>query len=212
MMSNRNVRRDILVTGILSLAWCLSGCDTDMSHQPKLKPLQESDFFQDGRASRPRVPGTVARGHLNDDELLMTGQLKGQDADLFPFPVTRELLNRGQERYDIYCAVCHDRIGTGNGMVVRRGFPKPPSFHTDMLRKAPAGHFVYVITHGFGRMSPYADRISPPDRWAIAAYVRALQLSQSTKISDLPEFERARLKNEPVRASSTTALGALSAW
>lgn len=191
-------------------ALCLAGCD--MMDQPKLKPLEESSFFSDGRASRPRVPGTVAWGHLNNDELLATGKVKGQAMDLFPFPVTQDTLHRGQERFQIYCTPCHDKAGSGNGMVVRRGFPKPPSFHEDRLRKAPAGHFVDVMTKGLGRMDSYGDRLAPEDRWAVAAWIRTLQQSQDNALGSIPPEEQARLKEEPVQLSTGGALGDLSKW
>lgn len=196
--------------GFILMAVFLAACD--MQNQPKLKPLDGSDFFSDGRGSRPRVPGTVARGHLNDDELLVSGNMKGKPVDLFPFPVTEATLNWGRERYQIYCTPCHDRAGSGNGLVVRRGFPKPPSFHIDRLRKAPAGHFVNVISNGWGRMDSYGDRLTPEDRWAVTAWVRVLQRSQDTTVASIPVSERDRLAVEPVQVSTTGALGDLSKW
>jgi cytochrome c553 len=180
---------------VLFLAGCTStGIQHGMEDQPKAKPFTESEFFADGRSARPLVAGTVARGELHEDELLYTGKLKGKDAEIFPFPITRAVLEHGRERYDIYCAVCHDRAGTGDGMIVRRGFRKPPSYHTDALRKAPAGHFFDVITNGFGTMYPYADRIPIRDRWAIVAYIRALQAGQNATLQDAPEKEQVVLK------------------
>jgi mono/diheme cytochrome c family protein len=180
------------------IAFFLVGCSSTgfehgMENQEKAKPLTESSFFPDGRASRPQVPGTVARGHENEDELLYTGKLNGKEASVFPFPVTREVLERGRERYTIYCAVCHDRAGTGNGIVVRRGFQRPPSYHEERLRQAPVGHFFDVATNGFGSMYAYADRVSVSDRWAIAAYIRALQYSQHAPVQDLPDSDRQQL-------------------
>jgi cytochrome c len=202
-MSSRKILPLVL---LLALAAC------DMQNQPKLKPLDESDFFSDGRASRPRVPGTVAWGHLNDDELLVLGTVKGKPSDLFPFPVTEATLSRGRERFGIYCTPCHDRAGSGNGLVVRRGFPKPPSFHIDRLRQSPAGHFVNVMANGWGRMDSYGDRLTPEDRWAIAAWMRVLQRSQDTPVASIPAPERERLAQEPVHVSTEGALGDLSKW
>jgi mono/diheme cytochrome c family protein len=182
----------------VGLAFLLAGCggngiEHGMENQPKAKPLTQSDFFADQRASRLPVPGTVPHGHAKADDLLYTGKINGKDADIFPFPVTREVLQRGHERFDIFCAVCHDRAGTGNGMIVRRGFKQPPSYHSEALRKAPVGHFYDVVANGFGTMYPYADRISVQDRWAIVAYIRALQLSQNARWDDVPEADRAAL-------------------
>ena len=190
---------------VLLAAFCgmllAAGCRRDMQVQPRYNPYDASNFFDDGRSVRQPVPGTVARGHLHLDELLYTGKINGKEADVFPFPITRTDLNRGRERFNIYCTPCHDYTGSGRGMIVLRGFPQPPSFHMDRLRQAPAGHFVDVITNGLGVMYPYGDRISPEDRWRIAAYIRALQLSQQGSVSDVPESARAQLqpqqKNSP---------------
>ena len=171
----------------------LSACRLDMHTQPKYKPLEQSSFFDDGRSARPVVPGTVARGHLRIDEHLYTGRISGALADTFPFPVTRQDLDRGRERYNIYCSPCHDYAGSGRGMIVQRGFPPPPSYHTDRLRQAPVGHFFEVMTKGYGTMFSYADRVSPEDRWRIAAYIRALQLSQGATMNDVPPEERQQL-------------------
>ena len=175
------------------VAMLLAGCRLDMHIQPKYLPDEPSNFFDDGRSERPVVPGTVARGQLHTDELLYTGKENGVVADKFPFPMTRADLERGRERYNIYCTPCHDYTGGGQGMIVQRGFPSPPSFHLESLRKAPAGHFFEVITNGFGSMYSYASRVEPEDRWRIAAYIRALQLSQRATMQDVPENERANL-------------------
>jgi cytochrome c553 len=143
------------------------------------------------------VPGTVARGQLRIDEGFYTGKVNGVELDAFPMPVTRDVLERGRERYNIYCTPCHDRLGEGRGMIVQRGFPPPPSYHIDRLRQAPVGHFYDVMTNGYGTMYSYASRISPEDRWAIAAYIRALQLSQQIKVADLPEEDKRLLPGEP---------------
>jgi mono/diheme cytochrome c family protein len=164
-----------------------------MHVQPRYNPLDQSEFFEDGRSARPAVPGTVARGQLRIDEHLYTGKVKGVLVDSFPFPVTQKVLERGRERYNIYCTPCHGYTGEGRGMIVQRGFPQPPSYHIDRLRQAPVGYLYGVITHGYGAMYSYAARISPEDRWAVVAYVRALQMSQHATINDVPDPERAKL-------------------
>jgi hypothetical protein len=189
----RNFRSLVAVTALLFLGG--GGCRQAMYDDTKLEPLSESDFFPDGSAARPLVPNTVARGFLREDELLYTGLVNGHFAESFPFPVNRGVLNRGRERYDIFCAVCHGPGGHGNGMIVQRGFPVPPSFHGERLRQAPPGHIFYVITHGYGAMYSYASRVPPEDRWAIAAYIQALQLSRSASLSDVPQADRADLEN-----------------
>jgi mono/diheme cytochrome c family protein len=186
-------KRDLFV--VLALCGALLGCRHGMEDQPKVGTLQGSSFFSDGRAARPRVPGTVARGHLDGDALLETGKIAGRDADLFPFPIDAAALARGRERYDIYCSACHDRTGGGNGIVVRRGFPRPASFQEPRLRAAPAGYFVDAAANGFGRMYPFADRVSAQDRWAIAAYIRALQLAGNGAPSDVPSASQAALES-----------------
>lgn len=182
--------------GAIVLLFGLSACQQQMADQPRLEPLQESQFFDDGRAARPLVEGTVARGYLADDEHLYRGLIDGKPADRLPFAVDKSALLRGQERYDIFCAPCHDRIGTGQGMIVRRGFRAPASLHIDRLRQTPDGAFFEHITKGFGTMPDYAQQISPQDRWAIVAYIRALQLSQNARLSDLPESDRRRLESK----------------
>jgi hypothetical protein len=191
-----STRRVGMKAGVLLLgAVFLAGCRVDMHIQPKVKTDSESGFFQDGRGDRPEIPDTVPRGHMHTDELLYTGKINGVDADQFPFPVTAEVLNRGQKRFNIYCTPCHDYTGSGKGMIVQRGFPAPPSYHTDKLRNAPAGHFFDVITNGHGAMYSYAARVAPRDRWAIVAYIRALQLSQHATLDDVPAGERQQLVN-----------------
>jgi len=169
------------VLGGLAVMMVLSGCHTDMWRQPKTEPLGESEFFADGQASRPLVPGTIARGYERKDDLFFTGVDNGKWTNRLPVPLTRKLLDRGQERYNIYCSPCHGRIGDGNGMIAHRGFTlrRPVgNYHTDRLRKMPLGHFYDVITNGYGAMYSYSSRIEPQDRWAVVAYIRALQLSQ----------------------------------
>jgi mono/diheme cytochrome c family protein len=164
-----------------------------MSIQPKYDPLEPSDFFADGMSARPRVAGTVARGEVTQSGFLETGKIGGAEADGFPFPVTAAVINRGQERYDIFCSECHGRLADGNGMIPSRGYRRPPSFHTDALRSARTGHFIDVMTNGFGAMPPYAAQVSVSDRWAIVAYIRALQLSQNATADDVPPEHRADL-------------------
>lgn len=175
----------------------LSGCRQDMQVQPRYQPEDPSTFFSDGRSERPPVEGTVARGQLRTDELLYSGRVNGAVADLFPFAITAADLSRGRERYNIYCSPCHDYTGGGNGMIVQRGFPSPPSFHLERLRQAPAGHFFEVMTDGFGLMYSYASRVSPEDRWRIAAYIRALQLSRHGAAGDVPEAQSLNLTEQP---------------
>ncbi len=164
----------------------LAGCREDMQDQPRFKPLRESDFYADQRSSRPLVANTIARGQLQEDTYLYTGKVGPNDGTLFPFPITPDVLNRGRERFNIFCAPCHSRLGDGNGMIPQRGFRRPPSFHIDRLRAAPLGHFFDVITNGFNGMPDYGDQIPPRDRWAIIAYIRVLQLSQHATLADVP--------------------------
>jgi len=165
-----------------------------MQVQPRYNPLDPSPFFDDDRSARPAIPDTVARGHLHTDELLYTGKVNGALAETFPFPITRQDLQRGKERFNIYCSPCHGSLGDGQGMIVQRGFSAPPSYHIDRLRQAPPGHFFDVITNGYGRMYSYASRVNPEDRWRIVAYIRALQLSQSAGLEDVPAAERKKLE------------------
>ena len=170
------------------------GCRQKMAVQPKYDPLEPSDFFADGMSARPRIPGTVARGEAALMGFLATGKINGKDGDGFPFPVTIQVMDRGQERFNIYCSPCHGRTGEGNGMIVQRGFRQPPSYHEDRLRQAPAGYFFDVMTNGFGAMQDYASQVTVQDRWAIAAYIRALQLSRGATIDDVPADRRAELE------------------
>jgi len=173
-----------------------SGCTLEMKDQPRYEPLEESDFFADGSASRPLVEGTVARGHLKTDQHLYEGLSGGSPAETFPFAVTREVLLRGQGRYDIFCASCHSRTGNGKGMVVQRGFTPAPSFHEKRQRDLPPGYLYRVVMNGYGDMPAFADRITARDRWAIVAYIRALQLSQDARLEDVPKDERGKLLGE----------------
>lgn len=193
--SIRTTRRSCAPAVGACLAFCLAaiGCQQQMANQARYDPLEASDFFDDARSARPLVEGTVARGELRLDEHFYTGKVNGKLVDKFPIPVTAEVLERGQERFNIFCSPCHDRLGTGRGMVVQRGYRQPPSFHIERLRAAPAGHFFDVMTKGLGAMPDYAAQIPPRDRWAIVAYVRALELSQSATLEDVPAAERERL-------------------
>jgi cytochrome c553 len=164
-----------------------------MHDQPRYEALEASDFFADGQSARLPVAGTVARGQLDEDEEFYTGKSQGELVLDPPVEVTRELLLRGQERFNIFCSPCHARTGMGNGMIVERGFRRPPSYHSERLRNAPAGHFFDVITHGFGAMPSYRVQLEPQDRWAIAAYIRVLQLSQNATLDDVPHSERNQL-------------------
>ncbi len=172
----------------------LAACRPDMFNQPRYKPYAEDTFFQDGASARPIPPHTVARGRLDEDEQFHTGKEDGKLVEAFPFPITRQILARGRERFEIYCSVCHGSAGDGNGMIVQRGFPAPPSFHIDRLRRTPPGHLFDVMTRGYGVMYSYAARVAPEDRWAIAAYIRALQQSHNARIGDVPPDERAKLE------------------
>ena len=171
----------------------LAGCSLrqDMAYQPKDKPLAPSDFFGDGRSERPLVENTVARGWAANDQLFVA-----KDSNDFPLPVNQQLLERGQERYNIFCSPCHGLQGDGNGMVANRGMKHPPTYHQDRLRQVPNGYIYDVVSNGFGAMLGYSAQVPPPDRWAIVAYVRALQLSRNAKVSELPRDLRERLEKE----------------
>jgi hypothetical protein len=179
---------------------CLAACRRDMQDQPKYKDFRGSAFFDDKRSARPVVEDTVARGFLLADQRLLTGKENGQPIAALPVPLTRDLLARGRDRYAIYCTPCHGMTGNGLGIVVQRGFRQPPSFHIDRLREAPVGYFYDVMTRGFGSMMDYAAQIPVGDRWAIAAYLRALQLSQRTTISDVPPDVRKALESPAAAA------------
>ncbi|MFZ0759260.1 MAG: cytochrome c [Candidatus Sulfotelmatobacter sp.] len=179
--------RQISVAGLLAAIAGFAGCRLDMQVQPKQNPLSRSDFFADQRSERPPVEGTVARSELRADTYFYTGKIGNNPGDYMPFPVTMQVLERGRERYNIFCSPCHSRVGDGNGFIPSRGFArKPPSYHIERLRKAPVGYFYDVITHGFGIMPDYASQIPPEDRWNIVAYIRALQLSQNATMADVP--------------------------
>ncbi len=181
-----------------------SGCRQDMHNQPKYIPLRDSAFFKDNSSARPLPDDTVARGTLEDDSSFYTGKNGTAEIDALPFPLTQQVLDRGEDRFNIYCAPCHDRNGTGNGMIVRRGYRQPPSYHIDRLRQAPLGHFFDVMTNGFGAMPDYRAQIAARDRWAIAAYIRALQYSQNAAVADLTPDDRQKL-SQPAPSQSEGA-------
>lgn len=174
--------------------FAIAGCRQQMADQPHQRPLEPSNFFDDGMASRPVEPGTVARAGKEQNGLRFHSKVDGTLVDTFPFEVTMEVLARGQERYEIFCSPCHDRLGTGQGMIVRRGFTPARSFHDPRLRDAPAGHFFEVMTQGFGQMPSYANQLSEQDRWAVIAYIRALQFSRNVRLDQLPPEDRAKMK------------------
>jgi mono/diheme cytochrome c family protein len=175
---------------VLALIFLTSACRIDMHVQPYYRPLSKSDFFADGRSARNPVDGTVARGDLREDSYLYTGKIGNNPGDYMPFPVTADVLARGHERFNVYCTPCHGRVGDGNGFIPSRGLKRPPSYHIDRLRKAPVGYFFDVMTNGFGVMQDYSAQIAPRDRWAIVAYVRALQLSQNATSADVPAGQK----------------------
>lgn len=200
------LRRGVFVGALLAAIFA-GACRRDMQVQPRYNPYDASNFFDDGRSARQPVAGTVARGQLHLDDLLYTGKLDGKDSEVFPFAITRADLERGRQQYNIYCTPCHDYTGSGRGMIVLRGFPQPPSLHMDRLRQAAPGHFVDVITNGLGVMYPYNDRVTPEDRWRIAAYIRALQLSESATLADVPAAQRALIAEQTAQ-NSAAATGA----
>lgn len=213
----------IPLTSCACLTALTAGCQQQMANQPSYRPLEPSSFFSDGRSARPLAAGTVPRGHLRTDTHLYTGRIPGratsdenqkpqaegrnnptelkveafersQFVDTFPFPITAQILNHGHDRFTIYCAVCHDPLGAGRGKIVERGFTAPKTYHSDRLRQAPVGYFFAVISEGYGSMPSYAEQISARDRWAIVAYIRALQLSQHYPLAELSPEMRAELE------------------
>jgi len=191
------LRNKILLFAAPALLAGLTACRQDMQDQPRYKPFAPSEFFSDHRSERPQVEGTIARGHLRIDEARYVGKAGGEDVSEFPIPIAKEDIERGQQRFNIYCSPCHGRLGDGNGMIVMRGFRQPPSYYSDRLLKAPVGHFFDVITNGYGAMPSYASRVATDDRWRVIAYIRALQLSESAKLSDVPADQRQNLPVEP---------------
>ena len=175
--------------GALAAMLVLAGCRQDMQDQPKFVPQRGTEFFADGRSARPQVENTVARGQMHEDAYFYTGLNNGAEGNTYPFPVTMEVLQRGQERYNVYCTPCHSRVGNGAGMIVQRGYRPAGNFHTERLRNAPLGHFFSVMTNGYGAMPDYAAQLTPADRWAVVAYIRALQLSQNASAADVAGAE-----------------------
>jgi len=186
-----------LAVACAALAAVVAGCHLDMYDQPKFKPLAADPFFADGASARPLVEGTVARGDADTNEYRLTGKSGGAAGSGFPFPVTMDVLDRGRNRFETFCSPCHGRLADGNGMVVRRGFPRPPSLLADSIRTQPEGFFFDAITEGFGRMYSYAPSIPVDDRWTVVAYLRALQLRAKVAVRDLPSSDRARLSDIP---------------
>ncbi len=190
-----------VIVGCLCLLAACEKAKQDMYDQPRYKPFARSDLFADGNSSRPLLKDSVpyaqgpfagtSSGHVGEDEV--AADRVALTAQTNPYPITLQLLKRGQERYTIYCVPCHSSAGDGDGLVVRRGFPHPPSYHIERLRQAPDRHFFDVMSNGYGIMYSYADRVEPPDRWAIVAYIRALQLSQNADEKILPPDVRAQL-------------------
>jgi mono/diheme cytochrome c family protein len=188
-------------------ALALAGCRQDMHDAPRYDPLEASPMFPTGASARPLVEGTVARGDLRADEGLYTGKVGGQAVNDFPFAITRADLDRGEERYNIYCSPCHAKTGEGTGMVVQRGYRQPPSFHTDRLRQAQTGYVFDVISNGFGVMPDYRAQIPTEDRWRIVAYVRVLQASHQGTTADVPPAELERLQNPAPAPEAAAATG-----
>ncbi len=180
-----------------AMAAASTACRQDMHNQPKYKPLHDSEFFGDHRSARLKIDGTVARGQLRVDVARYTGKAGENDVTAFPFAITRDDVTRGQQRFNIYCTPCHGRLGDGNGMVVKRGFRQPPSYHIPRLKDAAAGHFFDVMTNGYGAMPSYASRVVPDDRWRIIAYIRALQLAEGASAADVPAEEKQKLDANP---------------
>jgi mono/diheme cytochrome c family protein len=178
--------RAAVAFGAMGITLVMAGCRADMQDQPRMFPQRGSEFFADGRSARPQVENTVARGQLHEDSYFYTGLEGGKEGNALPFAVTPAVLERGQERYNVYCTPCHSRVGNGEGMIVQRGYRPAGNFHTDRLMNAPLGHFFSVITNGYGAMPEYASQVAPADRWAIVAYIKALQLSQNAKPADAP--------------------------
>jgi mono/diheme cytochrome c family protein len=172
--------------GAMAATLVLAGCRQDMQDQPKMTPQRESQFFNDGRSARPQVLNTVARGQLHQDEYFYTGLVSGKEQDALPFPATLEVLERGQERFNVYCTPCHSRVGNGLGMIVERGYKPAGNYHDAKRLAQPVSHYFWVMSNGYGAMPDYSSQLAPADRWAVAAYIRALQLSQDAKPSDVP--------------------------
>ncbi len=195
--SQRPVFFPLSVLCFLFSFFCFSGCTNDMKDQPRFEAYEESPFFTDGRSVRPAIEGTVARGQLREDDAFYTGKSEGKFVEKIPIDITEDVLKRGQQRYKIYCIVCHDAAGSGSGMIIKRGFkPAPTSFHSERLRSMPSGYFYDVITKGYGSMTDYSMQLEPADRWAVTAYIRALQLSQNVPAAQLAAADKEKLAGQ----------------
>ena len=175
-----------MAIGLMLVTALTAGCRQDMHNQPKFVPQRSTTFFADGRSVRPQVDYTVARGQLDEDGFFYTGLLGGKELDALPMPVSAQMLARGQERYNIYCTPCHSRVGNGAGMIVQRGYKPAGNFHAARILAEPLSHYFYVITNGYGAMPDYSAQLTPTDRWSVAAYIRALQISQNSSESSVP--------------------------
>lgn len=187
---NTKLRKLGIVSGFAVLLLA-AGCRQDMQDQPRMFPQRGTEFFADHRGARPQVLNTVARNQLHEDSYFYTGVVQGangyrEERDLMPFPVTMEVLKRGQERFNIYCTPCHSRVGNGLGEIVQRGYKPAANFHDQVRMAQPISHYFYVMTHGYGAMPDYSAQLAPEDRWAVAAYIRALQYSEAASVSDVP--------------------------
>jgi hypothetical protein len=201
------MQRQGLVTVAATLSvLALAGCRQDMHNQPKFVPQRGTSFYADGRSARPQVENTVARGQLHEDSYFYTGLNNGVEGTTMPFPVTLDVLARGQERYNVYCTPCHSRVGNGAGMIVQRGYSKAGNFHTARLASAPLGHFFSVMTNGYGSMPDYSAQLAPADRWAVVAYIKALQLSQNAQSSDLPAGAHAQPLEDIAREEGSSEI------
>jgi len=208
--SAKSAKRIVAAISLATVA-LLAGCRQDMHDQPKFYPQRGTTFFADGRSVRPQVENTVARSQLHEDSYFYTGMNNGQEGTTMPFPVTLDVLHRGQERFNIYCSACHSRVGNGVGMIVQRGYAKAGNFHSARLQAAPLGHFFHVISNGYGAMPDYSAQLTPADRWAVVAYIRALQLSQNAEASDVPAGEHAEPLAD-VAVSEGLPAGFASEW
>jgi len=200
--SLRSLARPMALAGMFAGVLFMAGCSLkqDMAMQPKNLPLSPSDFFTDGRSERPLLENTVARGSVTEDEMVVSKESNG-----FPIPVNQELLERGENRYKIFCTPCHGLQGDGNGMVAMRGMKHPPSYHEERLLHVSNGYIYDVITNGFGAMLSYSAQVPPRDRWAIVAYVRALQLSRNARFADLPADVREKVLHPPAEKKKESA-------
>lgn len=203
-------RSTLAAAAVFTVAF-VSGCRQDMQNQPKFIPQRGTTFFPSGRSVRPEVLGAVARNQLDADEYYNTGLIDGKEQNALPFPVTMTVLERGQERYNIYCTPCHSRVGNGRGMIVERGYKPAGNFHDPLIAAKPLSHYFFVMTHGYGSMPDYSAQIATQDRWAIAAYIRALQLSQDAPLADVPAGAQVQKLSE-VSQQAGFAPGFVDAW